>query len=185
MSGLQQPSGSSPASLGYGSWGNGKAQQFVKRPAVISEPCSLSRGSFDPSTLGGPTLYQPQRAMRTAKVVDRPDQPHPTLHRSPLTRPRTRFAHQRDKPGAESGLKSLDVGGVDDRCGTALGASEPLSHFSLRAANHAPKDPDHPSAGIPLERLGDHETLRQKKPRPSSLAGANRLAKYLESACLG
>ena len=185
MSGLQQPSGSSPASLGYGSWGNGQAQQFVKRPAVISEPCSLSRGSLDPSTLGvGPALYQPQRAMRSAKVVDRPDQPHPSLHRSPLTRRRTRFAHQRDKPGAESGLKSLDVGGVDERCGSALGGSEPLSHFSLRAADHAPKDPDHPSAGVPLHRLGDHEPLRQRSrgcPRlPVRVGSLNTL-----SACLG
>src|SRR3712207_611989 len=83
----------------------------------------------------------------------------------------------------KGGLQPLDVGGVDHRRGTALRGlrgSEPLSHLSLRAANDAPKDPNHPSAGVPLNRLGDHDPLRQKKSRPSSLAGANRLTQYLE-----
>jgi hypothetical protein len=45
MSGLRQPSRSSPASLGYTSRGNGEAQQFVKRPAVIGEPRGFSRSA--------------------------------------------------------------------------------------------------------------------------------------------
>jgi hypothetical protein len=102
-----------------------------------------------------------------------------------LCRAVARFAHQRGKPATEGSLQPLDVGGVDECLLSALGGSEPLSHFSLRAVNHAPKDPDHPSAGVPLERLGDLNPLRQEKLRPSSLAAANRLAKYLERLLLG
>jgi hypothetical protein len=135
MSSLQQPSRSSPAPLGYGGRGNGEAQQFVYRPAVIGEPRSLSRGSFDPSpVLGGVASYQPQRAMRSAEVVDRPDQPHARLQRRSLTRRRTSPAHQRSQPRAKGGLQPLDIRGVDYRGGGALSRPQAGCHLGLHTS---------------------------------------------------
>src|SRR5918912_766858 len=105
MSSLQQPPRSSPAPLG-GTRRNGKAQQLVKRPAVIGESRSLGRSSFDPSPLVGDAIpYQPQRAMPTAEVVARPYKPHARLKRTPPTSRRSSPAHQRSKPRSEGGLK--------------------------------------------------------------------------------
>ena len=106
--------------------------------------------------------------MRSAEVVGCPYNPHARLQRRPQTCRRTSPARQLGKPRAEGGLKPLDVGGVDHRRGTALRASEPGSHRGLRATNDAPNHPDHPSPGIPLDRLGDQEPLRRNRTRAPS-----------------
>src|SRR5215207_7828856 len=179
MSGLQQPLRASPTPLGWGRR-HRKAKQLTKRPVVISEPRSLGRCPFDPSPLPGSATPEAQRAMHPAEVVYGANQPHPCLQGRPLTRRRPRPAHQRSQPGAKGGLKSLDVGGVDDRGGGALGRPQPGSHFSFRTAHDAPNHPGYPSPSVALDRLGYHEAFRQKKPRTTSLAGANRRAKHLE-----
>src|SRR3712207_1032032 len=161
MSSLQQPSRSSPAPLRR-SRRNGKAEQSVKRPAVGSEPSSLSRSSFDPSLmLGSATLWQPQRAVHPAEVVDRSDQPHPGLQRSLLTNRCASPTYQRGKPGTQGGLKPLDIRGVDHRIFTSLRTDKPSPHRLLCANDDAPNHPDHPSSGVPLDRLGYHEAFGQ------------------------
>ena len=181
MSSLQQPSRSSTAPLGYSSRGNGEAQQFVKRPALIGEPRRLSRGSLDPSPLASATPRQPQRAMRLAEVVDRSDQPHARLQRSLLSRCRTRFARQRDKARAEGGLKPLDIRGVDDRRSATLRVVEPGRNRFLRANYDTPDHLDYPSPGVALDGLGDHEALRQEESGTPSLSGVLGLAQHAQS----
>src|SRR5215211_8161804 len=118
--------------------------------------------------------------MPTAEVVGRPDQPHARLQRPPATSRRPGPPGQRRQPGAERSLKSLDVGGVDHRAFAPLRAQEPSLDRLFSAAHYAPKNPDHPSPSVALDRLGDHEAFWQKESRTPSLAGAKRLAKDLE-----
>ena len=181
MSSLQQPSRSSPAPLGW-SRRDGKDEQLVKRPTMIGESRVLSRSSFDPSPLPGAAIpRQPYRAMPTAEVVGRPDQPHARLKRPPLTSRRPGPSRQRGQPGAQGGLKPLDVGGVDHRAFASL-RTDQTSIDRLFSATHyyTPKNPDHPSPSVALDRLGDHEAFWQKESWTTSLAGAKRLAKDLE-----
>ena len=148
---------------------------------MISEPCGLSGGSLDPSPLGDAIPSQPQGAMPTAEVVNRPYKPHARLKRTPLTSRRPSPPGQRRQPGAEGGLKSLDVGCVDHRAFTSLCRGQPGVHRRLRTAHDAPKDPDHSSPSVALDRLGDHEALRQKESWTTPLAGAKRLAQHAQS----
>src|SRR5215207_5899051 len=148
---------------------------------MISKPGSLSRSSVDPSPrVGGVTSWQPQRAVCPAEVVDRPDQPHPALQRSLLTSRRTSPAHQRSKPRAQGGLKSLDIRGVDHGVFTSLRRVQPSPHRLLRANDDAPNHPGHSSTSVSLDRLGDHQTLWQKEPRTSSLPCAKRFAQHAQ-----
>ena len=180
MSSLQQPPRSSSAPLGW-TRRNGKAQQLVKRPAVIGEPRGLSWSSLDPSPLlGGAIPRQPQRAMPTAEVVDRPYKPHARLKRTPPTSRHSSPPRQRRQPGAKGGLKSLDVGCVDHRAFASLCRDQSSLHRLLRTADDAPNHPDHPSPSVALDRLGDHEALGQEESRTPPLAGAKRLAQHLE-----
>ena len=83
-------------------------------------------------------------------------------------------------------MKPLDVGGVDlGVLASPLGALQPSLHCLLRSAHDALNHSYHPSPGVVLDHVGYHQALRQKKPRTSSLAGAKRLAKYLERLLLG
>jgi hypothetical protein len=179
MSSLRQPSRSPPGPLGW-SRRNTKAQQFVKRPASIGEFRSLGRSSFDPSPPIAALTVEPERAVRLAEVVYGAHQPHPRLKRHPPTCRRARFARKRDEPGAERGLKPLDVGGVDHRASTALRRARASPHRPLRTADDAPDHPGHSSPSVSLGRSGDHEALRQKESGVPSLAGAKRLVKHLQ-----
>jgi nitrous oxide reductase accessory protein NosL len=79
-------------------------------------------------------------------------------------------------------LKSLDVGGVDDRRLTALSGPKAGFYRLLRATNDPLKNPHHPSSsGVALDDLSDHEALRQKEPGTPSPSGAKRLAQYAQS----
>src|SRR5215207_500701 len=118
--------------------------------------------------------------MPPAEVVGRPDQPHARLKRPPLTSRRTGPSRQRGQPRTQSGLKPLDVRGVDHRAFTPLRTDETSLDRLFSAAHYTPKTPDHPSPSVALDRLGDHEAFWQKESRTSYLAGAKRLAKHLE-----
>src|SRR5215210_578127 len=119
--------------------------------------------------------------MPTAEVVGRPYKPHARRKRPPVTSRRPGSPPQRGQPGAQSGLKPLDVGGVDHRAFAPLRTDEPSLDRLFGAAHyHTPKNPDHPSPSVALDRLGDHEAFRQKESRTPYLAGAKRLAKHLE-----
>src|SRR5215218_4993030 len=118
--------------------------------------------------------------MPTAEVVGRPDQPHARLQRPPARSRRPGPSRQRGQPGAQGGLKPLDVGGVDHRAFAPLRTDETSLDRLFSAAHYTPKNPDHPSPSVALDRLGDHEAFWQKESRTPSLAGAKRLAKHLE-----
>src|SRR5215212_1477280 len=119
--------------------------------------------------------------MPTAEVVGRPDQPHARLQRPPVTSRRPGPSRQRGQPRTQGGLKPLDVGGVDHRAFAPLRTDEPsLDRLFSAAHYYTPKNPDHPSPSVALDRLGDHEAFWQKESRTSYLAGAKRLAKHLE-----
>jgi hypothetical protein len=123
---------------------------------------------------------EPERAVRRQKLYTGPTKHTPTSSVT-LRRAAARFAHKRDEPRAERGLKPLDVGGgVVHRAFTALGRARSSPQRLLGSADDAPDHPGHSSPSVSLERLGDHEALRHKESGAPSLAGAKRLAKHLQ-----
>src|SRR5687768_1205675 len=123
--------------------------------------------------------------MPTAEVVSRPYKPHARLKRPPLTSRRPGPPRQRGQPGAQGGLKPLDVGSVDHRAFASL-RTDQTSIDRLFSATHyyTPKNPDHPSPSVALDRLGDHEAFWQRSRGRPRLPVRSGLLKTL-SACLG
>ncbi len=157
-------------------WRNLTRQQFVYRPAMVSNAGSNGRRARNPFVTAD-DARPTQGLVICTEVVDRADQVQTVLQAGGLTSQRASTTDQSAQARAKGRVQAFNVSGMDGRGRLGL-----LQHgFDLGGcALHDPtQHTDDPMAGIPFDDLRNQDAVPRTQSRSARLARGQRFTQDL------